>query len=119
MAQEESVFLSLLDRIKRGRVDRPLPQEKTVLTGSRPNPSTTPMQQKQQDFLDIQSQKIAQDIYSRTVYYDADRIGSYSDYRAMDMSPEVSAALDIITDEAVTRDERGDILSIYSVIKTV
>jgi hypothetical protein len=32
----------------------------------------------------------------------------------MDMSTEVSAALDIITDETVTRDERGDILSIYS-----
>lgn len=101
MANDESVFLSLLDRIKRGRVDRPLPQEKTVLTGSRPNPSSTPIQQKQQDFLDIQSQKIAQDIYSRTVYYSADRIGSYNDYRAMDMSPEVSAALDIITDECL------------------
>ena len=32
----------------------------------------------------------------------------------MDMSPEVSAALDIITDECVTRNERGEILSIYS-----
>lgn len=101
MAKEESVFLSLLDRIKKGRVNRPMPQEKTVLTGNRTSPESTPMQQKQQDFLDIQSQKIAQDIYSRTVYYDADRIGSYNDYRAMDMSPEVSAALDIITDECL------------------
>jgi hypothetical protein len=120
--EEESVFIGLLDRLKRGSTSRPLPSEKGVLTGNRPTPTSNPIQQKQQDFLDVQSQKIAQDIYSRTVYYDTDRLGAYNDYRAMDMSPEVSAALDIITDECVTRNERGDILSIYSEnnrIKTV
>jgi hypothetical protein len=119
---EESVFISLLDRLKRGRTSRPLADEKAVLTGNRMGPSSTPIQQKQQEFLDVQSQKIAQDIYSRTVYYDTDRIGAYNDYRAMDMSPEVSTALDIITDECLTRNERGEILSIYSEnsrIKTV
>lgn len=122
MAEQESVFINLLDRLKRGRTSRPLPQEKQVLSGNISSPKSTPIQQRQQDFLDVQSQKIAQDIYSRTVYYDTDRLGAYNDYRAMDMSPEVSAALDIITDETVTRDERGDILSIYSEndrIKTV
>jgi hypothetical protein len=119
---EESVFINLLDRLKRGRTSRPLPQEKQVISGNISSPKSTPVQQRQQDFLDVQSQKIAQDIYSRSVYYDTDRLGAYNDYRAMDMSPEVSAALDIITDETVTRDERGDILSIYSEndrIKTV
>jgi len=119
---EESVFVSLLDRLKRGRTSRPLPNERGIISGNIPRPTSTPIQQKQQDFLDVQSQKIAQDIYGRSVYYDTDRIGAYNDYRAMDMSPEVSAALDIITDETVTRDERGDILSIYSEnerIKTV
>lgn len=119
---EKSIFIDLLDRIKRGRTSRPLPQEKQVLSGNISNQNLQPIQQRQQDFLDVQSQKIAQDIYSRSVYYDTDRIGAYNDYRAMDMSPEVSAALDIITDESVTRNERGDILSIYSEnnrIKTV
>lgn len=119
---EDSIFINLLDRLKRGRTSRPLPQEKQVLSGNMASPKSTPIQQRQQDFLDVQSQKIAQDIYSRSVYYDTDRLGAYNDYRAMDMSPEVSAALDIITDETVTRDERGDILSIYSEndrIKTV
>ena len=122
MAEQESVFINLLDRLKRGRTSRPLPQEKQVLSGNIASPKSAPIHQRQQDFLDVQSQKIAQDIYSRTVYYDTDRLGAYNDYRAMDMSPEVSAALDIITDETVTRDERGDILSIYSEndrIKTV
>ena len=119
---EKSIFINLLDRIKRGRTSRPLPSEKQVISGNMSNNKMTPIQQRQQDFLDVQSQKISQDVYSRSVYYDTDRIGAYSDYRAMDMSPEVSAALDIITDESVTRDERGDILSIYSEndrIKTV
>lgn len=122
MADESSIFINLLDRLKRGRTSRPLPQEKQVLAGNISSAKAAPVQQRQQDFLDVQSQKIAQDIYSRTVYYDTDRLGAYNDYRAMDMSPEVSAALDIITDETVTRDERGDILSIYSEndrIKTV
>jgi hypothetical protein len=119
---EKSVFIDLLDRLKRGRTSRPLPNERQVISGNMSNNNLTPMQQRQQDFLDVQSQKISQDIYSRSVYYDTDRIGAYNDYRAMDMSPEVSAALDIITDESVTRNERGDILSVYSEndrIKTV
>ena len=119
---EKSVFIDLLDRLKRGRTSRPLPNERRVISGNMSNNNLTPMQQRQQDFLDVQSQKISQDIYSRSVYYDTDRIGAYNDYRAMDMSPEVSAALDIITDESVTRNERGDILSVYSEndrIKTV
>jgi hypothetical protein len=111
---EESVFISLLDRLKRGRTSRTLPSERGVLTGNVAAPTSNTMQQKQQDFLDVQSQKIAQDIYSRSNYYDTDRLGAYNDFRAMDMSPEVSAALDIITDECVTRNERGEILSIYS-----
>ena len=111
---DESIFINLLDRLKRGKTSRPLPQEKQVISGNISSPQSAPVQQRQQDFLDVQSQKIAQDIYSRSVYYDTDRLGAYNDYRAMDMSPEVSAALDIITDETVTRDERGDILSIYS-----
>jgi hypothetical protein len=110
---EKSIFLNLLNRGNK-------PSQRTgksskVLTGNDYSSNvSSPIQQKQQDFLDVQSQKIAHDIYSRSVYYDTDRIGAYNDYRAMDMSPEVSAALDIITDEAVTRSERGEILSIYS-----
>lgn len=59
------------------------------------------IQQKQQEFLDVQSNKIAMDLYSRTIYYDSDRISSYNDYRAMDQSPEISVALDIMADECI------------------
>ena len=68
----------------------------------------------QQQYLDWQVNKISHDLYTRTIYYDTDRINSYHDYRAMDQSPEVSAALDIMRDECLTRNERGNILEIYS-----
>jgi len=68
----------------------------------------------QQQYLDWQVNKISHDLYTRTIYYDTDRVNSYHDYRAMDQSPEVSAALDIIRDECLTRNERGNILEVYS-----
>jgi len=68
----------------------------------------------QQQFLDWQVNKIAHDLYTRTIYYDTDRISAYNDFRAMDMSPEIAAALNIIRDECITRGEKGKILDIFS-----
>ena len=55
----------------------------------------------QQQFLDWQVHKISHDLYTRSVYYDTDRIGAYQDFRAMDGTPEIAAALNIIRDECV------------------
>lgn len=68
----------------------------------------------QQQFLDWQVNKIAHDLYTRTIYYDTDRVNAYQDFRAMDMSPEIAAALNIIRDECITRGESGKILDIYA-----
>lgn len=91
-------------------------QSKDLLMGS-PAPGMEDVdfiQQKQQQYLDLQSVKIAQDLYSRTLFYDTDRITAYNDFRSMDMTPEIAAALDIISDEVCTRNERGNVISIYS-----
>jgi translation initiation factor 2 beta subunit (eIF-2beta)/eIF-5 len=68
----------------------------------------------QQQFLDWQVNKIAHDLYTRTIYYDTDRVNAYQDFRAMDQSPEIAAALNIIRDECITRGEKGKILDIFS-----
>lgn len=68
----------------------------------------------QQQFLDWQVNKIAHDLYTRTIYYDTDRISAYQDFRSMDMSPEIAAALNIIRDECITRGEKGKILDVFS-----
>jgi len=68
----------------------------------------------QQQFLDWQVNKIANDLYTRTIYYDTDRLVAYGDFRAMDQSPEIAAALNIMRDECITRGEKGKILDIFS-----
>ena len=65
----------------------------------------------QQQFLDWQVNKIAHDLYTRTIYYDTDRVNSYQDFRAMDMSPEISAALNIIRDECLEANTKILLLS--------
>lgn len=71
-------------------------------------------EQIQQNYLDFQVNRIANDLYRRTVYYDTDRISAYQDYRAMDHSPEVAQALDIMRDECLVPNEYGEILQVYS-----
>lgn len=78
-----------------------------------------PREQQQQQFLDWQVDSIARDLYTRTMYFDADRISAYQDFRSMDQSPEIAAALDIMRDECLTRNERGNILEIFSPNKRV
>lgn len=113
----KSVFYGVMQAL-RGSKDpaRDVQQSKDLLMGS-PAPGMEDVdfiQQKQQQYLDLQSVKIAQDLYSRTLFYDTDRITAYNDFRSMDMTPEIAAALDIISDEVCTRNERGNVISIYS-----
>lgn len=115
--RNDSVFFKVLSALRGGRKTIAIDQstQRSVISGvPMPKEASRTTQQMQQDFLDVQSVKIAHDLYSRSVYYDADRITSYQDYRAMDLSPEVAAALDIMSDEITTRNEKGDILAVYS-----
>ena len=112
--QEDSIFSGAIRAFRRRQPEET--EGKSLLT-NQPEKVVSPFyskQQKQQEFLDVQSEKIAKDLYSRSLYYEADRFTAYNDYRAMDQSPEVSAALDILADECVTKNERGEILGIYS-----
>jgi len=115
--QPKSLFYGVMKAL-RGRKDpvKSLQQTKDILVGTPPTQDSDInfIQQKQQQYLDIQSVKIAQDLYSRTLFYDSDRITAYNDFRSMDLSPEIAAALDIISDEVCTRSERGHVISIYS-----
>lgn len=105
------IFKSALSALQQGRRTPNMPQDSSVM------PPTTQkefIEQQQQQFLDWQVSKINEDLYTRTLYYDTDRIAAFQDFRAMDMSPEISAALDILRDECLTRGENGKIFQIYS-----
>ena len=115
----QSVFSTVMKSLKRGRKDNNAVTDQRGIITNAPivGNNSTPFvsyQQKQQEFLDVQSSKIAQDLYSRSMYYETDRLSAYQDYKSMDTTPEISAALDIIADECVTKSEHGEVLSIYS-----
>ena len=52
--------------------------------------------------------------YNPTLNYQSMRLQLYSDYEAMDHDPIIAAALDIISDEATTRNEYGNVLKVNS-----
>ena len=109
-----TVFSNILDALRGNRTGLDAEKNREKLLTAQPSSPYKNVEDKQQEFLDVQSSKIAYDLYTRSVYYDTDRLTAYNDFRAMDTSPEISAALDILTDEVCTRSEKGEILQIFS-----
>lgn len=111
-----SVFQGVSDAINGGKKRTPEMQHTSnfqtgtsgLITGA------NQVEEVQQQFLDWQVNKISHNLYQRTLYFDTDRLSAYQDYRAMDMSPEISAALNIIRDECLTRSAHGNIIEVYS-----
>jgi hypothetical protein len=112
-----SVFQGVSDAINGGKKRTPEmahTQQFQPGTGGLVTGAGNQVEEIQQQFLDWQVNKISHNLYQRTLYFDTDRISAYQDYRAMDMSPEISAALNIIRDECLTRSAHGNIIEIYS-----
>src|ERR1035437_8160527 len=73
------------------------------------------LENKQQNFLNWQSDRVSQDLlYSRAVSYNYNRNQEMIDFDLMDLSPEISSCLGILKDEILTKNEKGEILSIFS-----
>ena len=61
--------------------------------------------------------KVENQLYQQAVYYEPTRLASYYDYESMEFTPEISAALDIMADEATTMSEQGFMLNYIFRIK--
>ena len=72
------------------------------------------LQMQQSLYLSNQWQKIDNELYTKSVYYEPTRLASYYDYESMEFTPEISAALDIYAEEATTPSEKGYVLTLYS-----
>lgn len=72
------------------------------------------LQAQQAKFLSSQWRKVDNETYQQAIHYETTRIGSYTDFENMEFYPEISAALDIMMEEASTLNEDGKILSVYS-----
>ena len=95
--------------------------DKKVLlkTPSKAEYETEKLQAQQTYYIANQWTKIENNLYTQAVYYEPTRLASFYDYESMEYTPEISAALDIYSEESTTPDQNGHILQIYSESKRV
>ena len=77
------------------------------------------LQAQQTMYIGKQWQKVESNLYQQAVYYEPTRLASYYDYESMEYTPEISAALDVYSEESTTPDKDGHILKIYSESKRI
>ena len=88
-------------------------------TDSREDFEREMLQQQQSQYIADKWAKLDQSLYNQSVYYEPNRLAAYYDYESMEFTPEISAALDIYSEESTTMSEKGQILTIYSESKRV
>lgn len=89
-------------------------KKEILKTNSKQEYEREKLQAQQTLYLGQQWQKVENNLYSQAVYYEPTRLASFYDYESMEYTPEISAALDIYSEESTTPDEDGYILQIYS-----
>ena len=72
------------------------------------------LQAQQSSYIADKWAKLDQSLYNQSVYYEPNRLAAYYDFESMEFTPEISAALDIYSEESTTQSEKGDTLTIFS-----
>jgi hypothetical protein len=89
-------------------------KDELLKTDSREEYEKAMLQAQQSSYIADKWTKLDQSLYNQSVYYEPNRISAYYDYESMEFTPEISAALDIYSEESTTMSEKGQILTIYS-----
>lgn len=63
--------------------------------------------------------KVESGLFQQSLNYETTRIGSYSDFEAMEFYPTIAAALDVMMEESTTLNDKGKMLNVYSDSKRV
>lgn len=77
------------------------------------------LQAQQNKYLSQMWKKVESGLFQQTLNYETTRIGSYSDFEAMEFYPTIAAALDVMMEESTTLNDKGRILNVYSNSKRV
>jgi len=72
------------------------------------------LQLQQAKYLDSQWKKVDSTLYQQSLYYSSVRLSSYYDFNSMEYTPEISAALDIYSEESTMPSEDGQVITVYS-----
>ena len=94
-------------------------KDQLLKTDSRQEYEKQLLQNQQSQYIADKWAKLDQSLYNQSVYYEPNRLAAYYDYESMEFTPEISAALDIYSEESTTLSEKGQILTIYSESKRV
>jgi Bacteriophage T4-like portal protein (Gp20) len=89
-------------------------KDELLKTDSREEYEKAMLQAQQSQYIADKWTKLDQSLYNQSVYYEPNRISAYYDYESMEFTPEISAALDIYSEESTTMSEKGQILTIFS-----
>lgn len=77
------------------------------------------LQAQQNKYLTQTWRKVENGLFQQAVNYETTRIGSYSDFEAMEFYPEIAAALDIMMEESTTLNNNGRMVNVYSDSKRI
>jgi hypothetical protein len=90
-----------------------------ITTKSREEYEKEKLEGQQQHHMQAQWARVDSELYQKAVYYETSRIASYMDYEAMEFTPEISAALDIMSEESCTLNEQGKVITVRSESKRI
>src|SRR6056300_1210718 len=126
MAQENLTVYQRLTKVFGFTADQPskppqykFDRDQLLKTDSREDYEKELLQQQQSQYIADKWSKLDQSLYNQSVYYEPNRLAAYYDYESMEFTPEISAALDIYSEESTTLSEKGQILTVYSESKRV
>ena len=88
-------------------------------TGDKKEYEQAKLQAQQNKYLGQVWKKVEHGLFQQAVNYETTRIGSYSDFEAMEFYPEIAAALDIMMEESTTLNSEGRMVNVYSDSKRV
>ena len=89
-------------------------KDELLKTDSREEFEKALLQAQQSSYIADKWTKLDQSLYNQSVYYEPNRLAAYYDYESMEFTPEISASLDIYSEESTTMSEKGEILTIFS-----
>jgi hypothetical protein len=89
-------------------------KDELLKTDSREEYEQALLQAQQSSYIADKWTKLDQSLYNQSVYYEPNRMAAYYDYESMEFTPDISAALDIYSEESTTMSEKGEILTIFS-----
>lgn len=72
------------------------------------------LKRQQDTYLANQWQKVDNEIYQHSIYYETTRLASYADFEGMEFFPEIAAALDIMMEESTTLNSDNKVINIFS-----